>query len=53
MAVEMMAAPYGGRGRAVVLGRSGGPRRSAGRSCCGWSHLTGIADDRSRRLPPV
>ncbi|MCW2580238.1 MAG: hypothetical protein JWR82_1839, partial [Blastococcus sp.] len=42
MAIEMMAAPYGGPGRAVVLGRSGGPafRRS---ELMRLVHLTGIA----------
>ncbi len=42
MAIEMMAAPYGGRGSAVVLGRSGGPafRRS---ELLRLAHLTGIA----------
>ena len=42
MAIEMMAAPYGGPGCAVVLGRSGGPafRRS---ELLRLAHLTGIA----------
>ena len=42
MAIEMMAAPYGGPGCAVVLGRSGGPpfRRS---ELMRLTHLTGIA----------
>ncbi len=42
MAVEMMAAPYGGEGCAVLLGRSGGPafRRS---ELLRLAHLTGIA----------
>ncbi len=42
MAIEMMAAPYGSRGSAVVLGRSGGPafRRS---ELLRLAHLTGIA----------
>jgi hypothetical protein len=42
MAIEMMVAPYGGPGCAVVLGRSGGPafRRS---ELMRLVHLTGIA----------
>jgi hypothetical protein len=42
MAIEMMAAPYGGPGCAVVVGRSGGPafRRS---ELLRLAHLTGIA----------
>jgi hypothetical protein len=42
MAIEMMAAPYGGPGCAVVLGRSGGPayRRS---ELMRLAHLAGIA----------
>lgn len=42
MAIEMMAAPYGAPGCAVVLGRSGGPafRRS---ELMRLAHLTGIA----------
>jgi hypothetical protein len=42
MALEMMAAPYGGPGCAVVLGRSGGPafRRS---ELLRLAHLSGIA----------
>ncbi len=42
MAIEMMAAPYGGPGCAVVLGRSGGPafRRS---KLLRLAHLAGIA----------
>jgi hypothetical protein len=42
MAIEMMAAPYGGPGCAVVLGRSGGPafRRS---ELMRLVHFTGIA----------
>jgi hypothetical protein len=42
MAIEMMAAPYGGPGCAVVLGRSGGPafRRS---ELLRLAHLAGIA----------
>jgi hypothetical protein len=42
MAIEMMAAPYGGPGCAVVLGRSGGPafRRS---ELLRLAHLSGIA----------
>jgi hypothetical protein len=42
MAIEMMVAPYGGPGCAVVLGRSGGPafRRS---ELLRLAHLTGIA----------
>jgi hypothetical protein len=51
MAVEMMAAPYGGPGCAVVLGRSGGPvyRRS---ELLRLAHLTGIATTVAS-LPPV
>jgi hypothetical protein len=42
MAIEMMAAPFGGQGCAVVLGRSGGPafRRS---ELLRLNHLTGLA----------
>jgi hypothetical protein len=42
MAIEMMAAPYGGPGCALVLGRSGGPayRRS---ELMRLAHLAGIA----------
>ncbi len=42
MAIEMMAAPYGATGCAVVVGRSGGPafRRS---ELLRLAHLTGIA----------
>ena len=42
MAIEMMAAPYGGARTAIVLGRSGGPafRRS---ELMRLAHLTGIA----------
>ena len=50
MAIEMMAAPYGGPGCAVVLGRSGGPafrRSELGRLV----HLTGIATTVAS-LPP-
>jgi hypothetical protein len=51
MAVEMMAAPYGEPGTAVVLGRSGGPayRRS---ELLRLAHLTGIAATVAS-LPPV
>ena len=51
MAIEMMAAPYGGPGCAVVLGRSGGPafRRS---ELMRLAHLTGIATTVAS-LPPV
>ncbi len=51
MAVEMMAAPYGGPGCAVVLGRSGGPvyRRS---ELLRLAHLTGIATTVAQ-LPPA
>jgi hypothetical protein len=51
MAIEMMAAPYGGPGCAVVLGRSGGPafRRS---ELLRLAHLTGIATTVAS-LPPV
>ena len=50
MAIEMMAAPYGGPGCAVVLGRSGGPpfRRS---ELLRLAHLTGIATTVAA-LPP-
>jgi hypothetical protein len=50
MAIEMMAAPYGGPGCAVVLGRSGGPafRRS---ELLRLAHLTGIATTVTA-LPP-
>ncbi|MCW2742820.1 MAG: hypothetical protein JWR45_3242 [Blastococcus sp.] len=51
MAIEMMAAPYGGPGCAVVLGRSGGPayrRSELGR----LAHLTGIATTVAS-LPPA
>jgi hypothetical protein len=50
MAIEMMAAPYGGPGCAVVLGRSGGPafRRS---ELLRLTHLTGIATTVAS-LPP-
>jgi hypothetical protein len=50
MAIEMMAAPYGGPGCAVVLGRSGGPayRRS---ELLRLVHLTGIATTVAS-LPP-
>ena len=42
MAIEMMTAPFGGQGCAVVLGRSGGPafRRS---ELLRLNHLTGLA----------
>jgi hypothetical protein len=51
MALEMMAAPYGGPGCAVVLGRSGGPafRRS---ELLRLVHLTGIATTVAS-LPPA
>ena len=51
MAIEMMAAPYGGPGCAVVLGRSGGPpfRRS---ELLRLAHLAGIAST-VVVLPPV
>jgi ACT domain len=51
MAIEMMAAPYGGEACAVVLGRSGGPafRRS---ELLRLAHLTGIASTVAS-LPPV
>jgi hypothetical protein len=51
MAIEMMAAPYGGPGCAVVLGRSGGPafrRSELGR----LAHLAGIATTVAS-LPPA
>lgn len=50
MAIEMMAAPYGGEACAVVLGRSGGPafRRS---ELLRLAHLTGIASTVAH-LPP-
>jgi hypothetical protein len=51
MAIEMMAAPYGGDGSAIVLGRSGGPayRRS---ELMRLVHLTGIAATVAH-LPPA
>ena len=51
MAIEMMAAPYGGPGCAVVVGRSGGPayRRS---ELLRLAHLTGIATTVAS-LPPA
>lgn len=51
MAIEMMAAPYGRPGCAVVLGRSGGPpfRRS---ELLRLAHLTGIATTVAS-LPPA
>jgi hypothetical protein len=51
MAIEMMAAPYGGPGCAVLLGRSGGPafRRS---ELLRLAHLTGIATTVAS-LPPA
>jgi len=51
MAIEMMAAPYGGEACAVVLGRSGGPayRRS---ELLRLVHLTGIASTVAT-LPPI
>ena len=51
MAIEMMAAPYGGPGCAVVLGRSGGPafRRS---ELMRLAHLAGIATTVAS-LPPA
>ena len=50
MAIEMMAAPYGGGSHAVVVGRSGGPafRRS---ELLRLAHLTGIAATVAH-LPP-
>ena len=50
MAIEMMAAPYGGPGCALVLGRSGGPpyRRS---ELMRLTHLSGIATTVAS-LPP-
>jgi hypothetical protein len=50
MAIEMMAAPYGGPDSAIVLGRSGGPafRRS---ELLRLVHLTGIAATVAQ-LPP-
>jgi hypothetical protein len=50
MAIEMMVAPYGGPGCAVVVGRSGGPafRRS---ELLRLAHLTGIATTVAS-LPP-
>jgi hypothetical protein len=51
MAVEMMAAPLGSEGTAVLLGRSGGPafRRS---ELLRLAHLTGLAATVAR-LPPA
>ena len=51
MAIEMMAAPYGGEGCALVLGRSGGPafRRS---ELLRLAHLSGIASTVAH-LPPA
>jgi len=51
MAIEMMAAPYGGEACAVLLGRSGGPpyRRS---ELMRLVHLTGIAST-VVELPPA
>jgi hypothetical protein len=51
MAIEMMAAPYGGPGCAVVVGRAGGPayRRS---ELLRLAHLTGIATTVAS-LPPA
>ena len=51
MAIEMMAAPYGGEACAVVLGRSGGPafRRS---ELMRLAHLAGIASTVTS-LPPA
>ena len=51
MAIEMMAAPFGGPGCAVLLGRSGGPpyRRS---ELMRLAHLTGIATTVAS-LPPA
>jgi hypothetical protein len=51
MAIEMMAAPFGQKGCAVVLGRSGGPafRRS---ELLRLTHLTGIAATVTA-LPPA
>ncbi len=51
MAIEMMAAPYGGDACAVVMGRSGGPafRRS---ELLRLVHLVGIASTVAH-LPPI
>ena len=51
MAIEMMAAPFGDPGTAVVLGRSGGPvyRRS---ELLRLAHLTGIASTVAHLPPP-
>ncbi|MGY2128920.1 ACT domain-containing protein [Blastococcus sp. SYSU DS0617] len=51
MAIEMMATPFGGEARAVVVGRSGGPafRRS---ELLRLVHLTGIASTVTH-LPPA
>ncbi|MDT0277285.1 ACT domain-containing protein [Blastococcus goldschmidtiae] len=51
MAIEMMATPFGGEARAVVVGRSGGPafRRS---ELLRLVHLTGIAATVTH-LPPA
>ena len=51
MAVEMMAAPLGVEGTAVLLGRSGGPafRRS---ELLRLAHLTGLAATVARMPPP-
>jgi hypothetical protein len=51
MAIEMMAAPYGGEGCALVLGRSGGPafRRS---ELLRLAHLSGIASTVAHLPPP-
>ncbi len=51
MAIEMMATPFGGEERAVVVGRSGGPafRRS---ELLRLVHLTGIASTVAH-LPPA
>jgi hypothetical protein len=51
MAIEMMAAPFGGQGCALVVGRSGGPafRRS---ELLRLMHMSGLATTVSS-LPPV
>ena len=51
MAIEMMAAPYGGPGCALVLGRSGGPayRRT---ELARLAHLAGVASTLVALPPP-
>jgi hypothetical protein len=51
MAIEMMAAPYGGPGCAVVLGRSGGPAFRY-TELIRLVHLTGIATTVATHPPP-